>query len=269
MAKITRYRTYLKEAYQVANQAVQAIIDAVGTDTRGELNSNIFVVSDHGFAPFHTAVSINNLLAGKGVDPRQVRAVTLGPAANIYISLAGREPDGTVSQTEYLALQQQVVEILKNFLDTNPLYTLGAPEVPVFNQVYTRPADLRDPDFGQGTDAFIGQDFGDVFAALSPGYNFDGTQIPVVIREGDPPSATPILSVPNFYGAHGYDPLLPSMSAIFYAAGPDVGHGTLPRVRNIDIAPTIAHLLGVPPALTVHGRVIDLTPRRPPHLSRP
>ena len=56
------------------------------------------------------------------------------------------------------------------------------------------------------------------------------------------------------------------MSAIFYAAGPDVGHGALPRVRNVDIAPTIAHLLGVPPALTVHGRVIDLTQQRHSHL---
>ena len=268
-AKVRRYRNYLKAAYQAANQAVQAIIDAVGTDEHGELNSNIFVVSDHGFAPFHTAVSMNNLLASNGIDPTQVRAVTSGPAANIYISLAGREPDGTVSQSEYLALQQQVVEILKNFFDTNPLYTLGAAERPVFDKVYTRPADLSDPDFGRGTNAIIGQDSGDVLALLSSGYNFDGTQNPVVIRRGDPPSTMPILSVPNFYGAHGYDPLLSSMSAIFYAAGPDVGKGTLPRVRNVDIAPTLAKILGVPPALTVHGRIIDLTPGRPPQLRDP
>jgi predicted AlkP superfamily pyrophosphatase or phosphodiesterase len=73
-------------------------------------------------------------------------------------------------------------------------------------------------------------------------------------------STAPILSVPNFYGAHGYDPELWSMSAIFYAAGPDVGKRTLPYVHDIDIAPTIAHLLGVPPAPTVQGRVIDLRP---------
>ena len=199
-------------------------------------------------------------MASNGIDPTQVRAVTSGPAANIYINLDGREPGGMVSQSEYLVLQQQVVEILKNFFDTNPLYTLGAAEWPVFDKVYTRPADLSDPDFGRSTNAIIGQDSGDVFALLSFGYNFDGTQNPVVIRQGDPPSTMPILSVPNFYGAHGYDPLLPSMSAIFYAAGPDVGKGTLPRVRNVDIAPTLAKLLGVPPALTVHGRIIDLTP---------
>jgi predicted AlkP superfamily pyrophosphatase or phosphodiesterase len=271
-AKVIRYRNYLKEAYQAANQAVQAIIDAVGTDKRGEFNNNIFVVSDHGFAPFHTAVSINNLLASNGIDltrmGAQVRAVTSGPAANVYINLEEREPGGTVTQREYIVLQQQVVEILKNFFDTNPPYTLGSPEVPVFDQVHTRPADLHDPDFGQTTNAFIGQDFGDVFAVLSLGYNFDGTQNPVVIRLGDPASTMPILSVPNFYGAHGYDPLLARMSAIFYAAGPDIGKGILPRARNVDIAPTITHLLGVPPALTVHGRVIDLTPQRHPHLPR-
>jgi hypothetical protein len=91
------------------------------------------------------------------------RAVTSEPAANIYIKLAGREPDGTVSQSEYLALSEQVVEILKNFFDTNLLYTLGAPQWPVFDKVYTRPADLSDLDFGRSTNAFIGQDSGDVF----------------------------------------------------------------------------------------------------------
>jgi predicted AlkP superfamily pyrophosphatase or phosphodiesterase len=259
-AKVARYQTYVQEAYQIANQAVQAIIEAVGTDDHGEFNSNIFVASDHGFAPFHTAVSINNLLASHGIDRTKVRAVTSGPAANIYISLAGREPDGTVGQSEYLALQQQIATLLKQVFDTNPLYTLGAAERHVFDKIYIRPADLNDPDFGQGVSAFIGQDSGDVSALLSIGYNFDGTQSPVVIRQGDPVATEPILSVPNFYGAHGYDPRLLSMSAIFYAAGPNVGVGTLPHVRNIDIAPTIAHILGVPPAPTVQGHVIDLTP---------
>lgn len=130
----------------------------------------------------------------------------------------------------------------------------------MFGKIYVRPADLGDPDFGRRTGAFIGQDSGDVSALLSIGYNFDGTQNPVVIRLGDPSSTMPILSVPNFYGAHGYDPELWRMSAIFHAAGPDVGKGTLTQVHSIDIAPTIAHLLGVPPAPTVQGRVIDLRP---------
>ena len=258
--KVARYRTYVQEAYQVANQAVQAIIEAIGMDDHGKLKSNVFVVSDHGFAPFHTAVSINNLLASHGIDPTKVRAITSGSAANICISLAGREPDGIVSQEEYLTLQQQVVTILQQLVDTNLHYTPGVSERSVFDKIYTRPASLGDPDFGKRTSAFIGQDSGDVFALLSIGYNFDGTQNPVVIRLGDPSSTAPILSVPNFYGAHGYDPELWSMSAIFYAAGPDIGKGTLLHVHDIDIAPTITHLLGVRSAPTVQGRVIDLNP---------
>ena len=63
----------------------------------------------------------------------------------------------------------------------------------------------------------------------------------------------PIFSVPSFYGAHGYAPYLESMSAIFFAAGPDIRHGVLSVVHNIDVAPTILELLGVPPAETVKG----------------
>jgi DNA polymerase V len=44
------------------------------------------------------------------------------------------------------------------------------------------------------------------------------------------------VSVPNFYGTHGYDPTLSDMSAIFFAADPDFVQGTLNQVRNIDIA---------------------------------
>jgi hypothetical protein len=50
---------------------------------------------------------------------------------------------------------------------------------------------------------FIGQDSGDVFAMMRTGYNFDGVQNPVVIRQGDPVVGNPVLSVANFYGAHG------------------------------------------------------------------
>src|SRR5262245_30067943 len=61
-AKVARNGSYLQNAYRRANDAVDAIIKAVGT-RHGVPRSDIIVVSDHGFAPFHTAVSSNNLLA--------------------------------------------------------------------------------------------------------------------------------------------------------------------------------------------------------------
>ena len=47
------------------------------------------------------------------------------------------------------------------------------------------------------------------------------------------------------------------MSAILYAAGPSLKQGQrLKSTRNIDVAPTILDILGVPPSPTVDGHVI-------------
>jgi len=62
--------------------------------------------------------------------------------------------------------------------------------------------------------------------------------------------------MPNFYGAHGHDPELPVMSATFIAAGPQIREETtIPRMRNIDVAPTIMQILGVTPH-QVDGEVL-------------
>ena len=118
------------------------------------------------------------------------------------------------------------------------------------------PADINDPQFGRQTNDFIGQDSGDVFAMMRTGYNFDGVQNPVVIRQGDPVVPNPILSVANFYGAHGYDPNITDMSAIFFAAGPDIGRGTLRQIQTVDVAPTILKLLGVAAPITMDGKAL-------------
>ncbi len=262
-AKVARYQKYVEVAYQEANKAVQKIIDTVGVDANGKPNSDIIVVSDHGFAPFHTAVNLNNFLKNAGFDSNKVRAITSGPAVNIYFNLKGREPNGTVEVAEYLTLQKQVVDALKGFVDTNSNYVIGAANAAVFDKVYNRavPATATTAnDIINARGAFIGEDTGDVFALLKIGYNFDGTQATPVIRKGDTTSTSPVFSVPNFYGAHGYDPTLPEMKAIFYAAGPDIAQQALGSVKNIDVAPTIEKILGVLPASTVNGTPLSLSP---------
>jgi predicted AlkP superfamily phosphohydrolase/phosphomutase len=257
--KINRYQQYVEFAYKTADKAVQRIINAVGTDSNGKPLSNIIVVSDHGFTTFYTSVNLNAYLSSKGFDLNKVRAVTSGPAADIYINLEGREPNGTVTRQEYITLQQQIVQALKELQETNPNYNLGQ-TVNIFDQVYARPlpSDINDPTFGLGTNDIIAQDSGDVFATMKEGYNFDGTQSPSVTRSGDDSTTSQFLSVSNFYGAHGYNPITQEMSASFFAAGPDIRKGTLQQIRNIDIAPTIDRLLGVQPALTVQGTALDI-----------
>lgn len=254
--KRERYRRHLGNAYLVANDAIQRIVDKVGLDAEGTPRSTIVVVSDHGMAPFHTVVNLPAYLARRGFDPTKVRAVTSGPTTNVYINLMGRHPAGTVTPAEFLALQDRIENALRDLADRNPLYTMSRHDVPVFERIHKRPTprDVGDRTFGLATDQFIGQDSGDVYAVLALGYNFDGTQSPVVQRLGDEPDALPVFSVPNFYGAHGYDPRLTEMSAIFYAAGPHVCRDKLRNMRNIDVAPTLLRLFGVAPADTVEGR---------------
>lgn len=121
----------------------------------------------------------------------------------------------------------------------------------------TRPLSCSE-GIGFCTSDEIGQDFGDVFAIMAEGYNFDGIQTPSVARQGDSAfNSDTVFSVTNFYGAHGHDSRLPSMSASFLAAGPDIWRGkTVSLVNNIDVAPTIMRLLGVEPASAVDGRVL-------------
>jgi arylsulfatase A-like enzyme len=256
-AKVSRYSEHIESAYRTANYAVARIMQAV-TDSTGKLQSDVIVVSDHGFDPFHTSVSAGNLLAAAGISDTKVRAVTSEGAVHFYINLIGREPNGTVTASEFVALQQQLLQLVRQFKDTNLLYA-GKHPVPVFDKVYARPlpANLSDASFGRGTDQFIGQDSGDIFAMLTPGYNFDAAQKPAVQRLGDPVSTAPVFSVPNFYGAHGYNPEIKHMSAILFAAGPDIRPGKAKVVHNIDIAPTIDRLLGVKPDSTVQGKAID------------
>ena len=50
-------------------------------------------------------------------------------------------------------------------------------------------------------------------------------------------------------GAHGFDPQLPDMRAVFVADGPDFADGALlPPFDNVDVYPLLARLVGVPAA---------------------
>ena len=59
-------------------------------------------------------------------------------------------------------------------------------------------------------------------------------------------------------GAHGYSPDHPEMGAIFLGMGRGLPRGVRTgAMRNIDIAPTIAALLGIEPPADAEGRVIS------------
>lgn len=252
-AKVERYARYLEYAYRAASNAVERLIQLTGVDEHGRPLANVLVVSDHGMAPFHTAVSLGTLLAGAGIDLSRIGIRTTGPATNIYVNLQGRESGGTVPPGEYAELVESIANVLRNARDPNPYY--NPTSQPLFTDVWTRPTLCGAP--GLCTDDNIGQDTGDVLALMAEGYNFDGAQVPAVIRLGDPATGSPY-SVPNFYGAHGHNSELPSMSASFFAAGPNLKQGLrVGQVRNIDVAPTILEILNSSPLPTMDGRSLS------------
>ncbi|MDY7092087.1 MAG: alkaline phosphatase family protein [Acidobacteriota bacterium] len=59
-------------------------------------------------------------------------------------------------------------------------------------------------------------------------------------------------------GHHGYWPERRDMHAIFYLAGPGVAPGvTLPPTRHVDVAPTVARLVGLPAPPCTVGRAVE------------
>jgi predicted AlkP superfamily pyrophosphatase or phosphodiesterase len=60
---------------------------------------------------------------------------------------------------------------------------------------------------------------------------------------------------PEVWGAHGWDPELPSMRALFLAWGPNVRAGaTVDPIHNVDVYPFIVEVLGLKPAADIDGR---------------
>src|SRR5262249_16941408 len=140
---------------------------------------------------------------------------------NIYVNLQGRESGGTVDVATYNALVTQITNVLKTATDPNPAFNYSLDHKKVFTKVVGRPLSCP-AGAGLCTSNLTGQDFGDVFALMDVGYNFDGIQSPGVARQGDTAfnASTTVFSTPNFYGAHGHDPIIDEMSATFIAKGP-------------------------------------------------
>ena len=56
------------------------------------------------------------------------------------------------------------------------------------------------------------------------------------------------------WGAHGWDPAVEGMLALFIIAGPDISAGTvISEVQNVDVYPLMTELLGLTPARDIDG----------------
>ena len=88
---------------------------------------------------------------------------------------------------------------------------------------------------------------GDIFAQAYPGYNLDGWR-----------GRDDVFSSSTLLGQHGFDSQHPDMWGIFIAAGYGVHQfeQDIQPFNLIDIAPSVAELIGIPPSATSDGVVI-------------
>ena len=236
--KAREYEAYRRSAYALADESLGDWLGAMDLE-----KDTMIVLSDHGMAPIHSQVYVNTILEQAGllqygegdsfpIDTAHSRAVAFasGGAVHVYINLKGREQPGIVLESEYEAVQDEIVAALRGAADAEGK-SLFARVVP------------RDELVELGLDSPVS---GDVFAQAVLGYALTDWR-------GNPRVIEPVA----YYGQHGYDSTLPEMRAILYAAGSGIKSGaSIFAVHLLDVVPTAASLLGVVPAETVDGRAL-------------
>jgi predicted AlkP superfamily phosphohydrolase/phosphomutase len=231
------YWNHIRESYLAVDEVIAAISNTVGL-TR----TDILVASDHGQAPIHITLHINRLLAQAGLSvttPISAYAQSGGGYAFVYINTTTRaggviSPEGTVA---YTATQDAIVTALENFTDID---RLTGEIVQPFYHVLRKQA-LGAHGLGIAT-------AGDVFASVRPGYSLSSDV-----------AAGPVTSPIAYGGTHGYAPDWLEMRGILLGAGPHIGPVASRPTRLIDVAPTIAQLLGLDPLSNADGSSLQLT----------
>jgi predicted AlkP superfamily phosphohydrolase/phosphomutase len=231
-ALAARLRPFLDEGLGIADAYVGALARHADADTI------VAVGADHGMIGVRTRVGMNVALAQAGllvvdaggqVDLSRTRAYFLAESGYFLINRASR-PRGIVAPADEDAVRAAVARMLRGLRDPRTGATL-----------VTEVIDPRGSDRGLG-----GPQGGDVYFRLAAGaFPTGGLQGPVVY-EG--PAS----------GEHLLDPERPTMHASFALAGPGVTRGVdLGVIRQIDIAPTLASLLGLEPPPQATGAVLD------------
>ncbi|HWQ15449.1 MAG TPA: alkaline phosphatase family protein [Roseiflexaceae bacterium] len=248
---------YIRAAYEEADGTLALARALMGA------NTTVFASSDHGFAPQWYAVNVSKALADLGYGPEQASncravAATLvkechaGGTAQLYIDLAGRDPGGSnapqVAAADYETVRNNLINYFMNLDDPN---LPGRQQVV---QAVFKKEELRNID---GTDSLHPNRSGDVVVVFRPPYQTD--------------AATPgqLVAFSQFFGQHGYLPNLVdlahnvNMHGTFVAAGPGIRRQEpVAGVRAIDLAPTLAFLLGIPGPQNARGRILyNLLPK--------
>ena len=265
---------FLRSAYAEADEVLDLSRHLVGGDP------TTFVSSDHGFAPQFLAIDASKPLVDLGLlskpqtsNCRTATGETIGKAkacwaggtVQIYLNVAGRDPAGgglqQVAAGDVNTIVGQIKAKYLGLTDPNDWTHDGQPEGwKVIDRAFTK-AEARYIPNGGGSTADMAHPTrtGDLVVFSYPPYQFD--------------AETPgtLVAPSQFFGQHGYVPDVQdlganiNMRATFLAAGHGIKDDSSwqhtreskeVRARTIDLAPTLAFMLGIPEPQHSQGQVL-------------
>lgn len=212
------YGPHTREAYQAVAEADERVAEIWATLQKPPLagKATLFVVSDHGFAPIERNIRPNIVLkelglitTGEGdkVAERRAWCVPQGGSAFIYV----------LDEAKRDEIIDKIVGRMKEFSGVKAVLTAAEFEK------------LGLPQPG------VNQEAPHLILSAHPGFAFADA----LIGEAE-------VEAGAYKGTHGHLPEPDYMHATFIAAGAGIKPGTkLDIIRNVDVAPTIAKLLGI------------------------
>jgi len=223
------YGPHTPEAYKAVHESDDRIGEIWKTLQEPPFagHAALFVVSDHGFAPYEKIIRPNVALKQMGlvqlddkekVTTRKAWCVAQGGSAFIYVLDGDKKADTIVKLNERLAKLEGVAAVV----GADQFAKLGLP---------------RPEANGESPDLVL---------MTNPGYSF-----------AEQVSGEVVASAGGLKGSHGHDPAPAYMHATFVAAGTGIKPGVqLNLIQNVDVAPTIARLMGLA-MKDVDGRVLS------------
>jgi predicted AlkP superfamily pyrophosphatase or phosphodiesterase len=214
-------------AFAYADRLVGQVVAAV--EQAGLRDQTTFIImTDHGFKKVSRQINGNIALRDAGllrfadgkVVAGQAMMLSLGGSAFVYVT----DPAQRAALLPELKALFEKMEGIARVLDGAEGPTLGLPTPAENDRV------------------------GDLILIAKDGYFFND--------QGEP--AAVVTPADGYGGTHGYPGSDPDMAGIFIASGAHIKKGvTLPAVSNLDLAPTIARILDLPPLPKAEGRVLD------------
>ena len=254
--RVNERMEFIARAYKGADATLGLVKSLIKSDV------NIFVASDHGFAPQFLAIDASKVLVDLGLLSRpqtsncrpatgetigKAKACWAGGTVQIYLNLAGRDPADPAFQQVAAADEAATVEMIRDaFLTLNDLNDWdgdGQPEGwTMIDRAYSK-AEARYIPNGPNSTADMAHPTrtGDLVVFAYPPYQFD--------------AATPgtLVALSAFFGQHGYVPDVQNldasvnMRATFMAGGDKIRQAyEATGIHTIDLAPTIAYLMRIP-----------------------